>query len=274
MFINIQTGDAYVSAEKKTVYKMDGKPHTVYLLTREDGSTKEVSETAFKAWFQEDHEAENRDKGVTTEKVYTDEMIPMPGTEDPNWGKKAAGKAKKPQLTAHQKTAKEQLTHAYNWIVGGHENSLQDGHVEALPPVEELFEEVLEEATTHLYGEGMCSQKPAPAAMNFAGKKFIIETLVKLFEKDGYEVPESCKKVPEKKKAAQREYKDTPDSVGEDEVVMRAFTGMLIGVFKIVKKTKTYISVETARGQSLKFDKKTGIQMDAKNPKFANRIEV
>lgn len=267
MFINVQTGDAYVSAEKKTIYKMDGKPHKVYILTAEDGSKKEVSETAFMAWFKEDHEAENRenpDQG----------MIPTPVTEDPDLGKKAAGK--KSPNPKHVAIAKEQLTHAYNWIVGGYENSLQDGHVEALPPVEDMFEEVLEEATTHLYGEGMCSQKPAPAAMRFVGKQFLIDALTVLFQQDGYEVPACCTKAPEKKtnQGTKREYRATPDPVGEDEVVMRAFTGMLIGVFKIAKKTKTYISVETARGQVLKFDRKTGIQVDAKNPKFANRIEV
>lgn len=266
MFINVQTGDAYVSAEKKTVYKMDGQPHQVYLLTRKDGSTKEVSETAFMAWFKEDHEAENREK--------ENPMVPMPGTEDPDWGKKAAGK--KTPNDKHAAVAKKQLEDAYNWIVGGYINTVQDGEAETMPPVEDMFDEVMYEATTHMYGKGMCSQKPAPAAMRFVGKQFLIDTLTVLFQQDGYEVPARCTKIPEKKtkQGTKREYKDAPDSVGEDEVVMRAFTGMLIGVFKIVKKTKTYIAVETSRGQSLKFDKKTGIQMDAKNPKFANRIEV
>ena len=269
MFINIQTGEAFVSAEEKTTYGMDGKPRQVYLLTREDGTRKEVSDTAFKAWFQEDHEAENREKENANKG-----MIPMPGTEDPDWGKKAAGK--KSPNDKHAAVAKQQLEDAYNWIVGGYINTVQDGEAEEMPPVEDMFDEVMEEATTHLYGKGFCSQKPAPAAMRFAGKRFLIDTLTILFQQDGYEVPACCTKVPEKKtkKGTKREYKDTPESVGEDEVVMRAFTGMLIGVFKVVKKTKTYIAVETAKGQPLKFDKKTGIQMDAKNPKFANRIEV
>lgn len=269
MFINVQTGEAFVSAEEKNDFDMNGQPRKQYILTREDGTKKEVSAVSFKAWYQEDHEAENRDKEASSN------MIPMPGTEDPDWGKKAAGK--KPQtkkLTAHQKTAKEQLKNAYSWIVGGHENSVQDGNTEAVPPVEDMFEEVMEEATTHLYGEGMCSMNPAPAAMNFAGKQFLIDILVKLFEKDGYEVPEACKKVPQKKQGTSRKYTDNPGEVAEDEVVMRAFTGMLIGVFKIVKKTKTHVTIKTANGKDMKFDKKTGIQADAKNPKFANRIEV
>ena len=255
MFINIQTGEAFVSAKEVNDYDMNGKPRTTYLLEREDGTKKEVSDVAFKAWFQED----------TEEKPGT---MPMPGTEDPDWGDKARG------LNAHQKTAKKQVENAYNFIVGALENDVTDGNTEEMPSVEQMFEEVYSEATTHLYGEGMCSNNPAPAAMQFAGKKFIRQTLAKLFKDNGYEVPEHLVKSPEKKQGTKRTYKDTPDSVGEDEVVMRAFTGMLIGVFKIVKRTKTYIAVETSKGQPLKFDKKTGIQMDAKNPKFANRIEI
>ena len=263
MFINVQTGEAFVKAEEAMGVNGEGTAVKIWKLTREDGSVKEISDVAFKAWYQED-----------PEEMKADKLIPMPGTEDPDWGKKAAGK--KTPNDKHAAVAKKQLEDAYNWIVGGYINTVQDGEAETMPPVEDMFDEVMDEATTHLYGEGMCSQKPAPAAMRFVGKRFLIDTLTILFQQDGYEVPACCTKIPEKKtkQGTKREYKDTPDSVGEDEVVMRAFTGMLIGVFKIVKKTKTYISVETARGQSLKFDKKTGIQMDAKNPKFANRIEV
>lgn len=253
MFINIQTGEAFVSAEEKTTYGMDGKSRKVYLLTREDGSKKEVSDTAFKAWFQEDHEAENREKSESKTR-------PFP--------------TKKP-LNTHQKIAAEQLQNAYDWIVGGYINTVQDGEAEEMPPVEDMFDEVMGEATTHKYGKGMCSQKPAPAAMNFAGKKFLVETLVKLFEDEGYEVPACCKGVPEKKQkqGSTRKYTDEAQA-GEGEVVMRAFTGMLIGVFKIQKETKTYIMVKAANGKEMKFDKKTGLELNAKNPRFANRIAI
>lgn len=56
-------------------------------------------------------------------------------------------------------------------------------------------------------------------------------------------------------------------------VVMKAFTGMLIGEFEIIKETKKTITVATKKGE-LKFDKTTGIQLDANNPKFANHIEL
>ena len=56
-------------------------------------------------------------------------------------------------------------------------------------------------------------------------------------------------------------------------VVMKAFTGMWIGEFEIIKETKKTITVATKKGE-LKFDKTTGIQLDANNPKFANHIEL
>ena len=57
-----------------------------------------------------------------------------------------------------------------------------------------------------------------------------------------------------------------------ETVVMKAFTGMLIGEFKVVAETAKAITVETKKGE-LSFDKKTGIQLNPNNPKFANRIE-
>lgn len=56
-------------------------------------------------------------------------------------------------------------------------------------------------------------------------------------------------------------------------VVMKAFTGMWIGEFEVIKETKKTITVTTKKGE-LKFDKATGIQLDANNPKFANHIEL
>lgn len=73
--------------------------------------------------------------------------------------------------------------------------------------------------------------------------------------------------------------KDTVEEKTEVEekttktVVMKAFTGMWIGEFEIIKETKKTITVATKKGE-LKFDKATGIQLDANNPKFANHIEL
>ena len=224
-----------------------------HFLTRNDGEEVVVADSTFKRYYK------------TTEiQVETEIEVEEP-------------KAETKPLTKHQKVAAEQLENAYNWIVGCYYNTVQDGEAEEMPPVEDMFDEVMEEATTHLYGKGMCSQKPAPAAMNFAGKKFLIETLTSLFEAEGFEVPVCCTKIPEKKQRAagpRKNVKGNPESVGENEVVMRAFTGMLIGVFKIVERDENTISVELANGTYMDFDVNTGKEIGARNPRFANRIEL
>lgn len=55
-------------------------------------------------------------------------------------------------------------------------------------------------------------------------------------------------------------------------VELKAFTGMIIGWFKVEEETKDTISFWTKSNKYLTFDKKTDAQVNAKNPKFANRI--
>lgn len=246
---NFAKTGVYFTADE--VVETEGKIN--HFLTRNDGEEVVVADSTFKRYYK------------TTE-IQVETEIEV---EEPN--------AETKPLTKHQKVAADQLENAYNWIVSGYYNTVQDGEAEEMPPVEDMFDEVMEEATTYLYGKGFCSQKPAPAAMNFAGKKFLIETLVALFEAEGFEVPNCCKRVPEKKQRAagpRKNVKGDPESVGEDEVVMRAFTGMLIGVFKIVERDENTISVELANGAYMDFDANTGKEIGARNPRFANRIEL
>jgi hypothetical protein len=67
---------------------------------------------------------------------------------------------------------------------------------------------------------------------------------------------------------------NTPAQQQGKVVMVKAFTGMPIGEFPITHETKTSIEVTTNKGDILKFDRKSGAQMNAKNPKYANRIEV
>lgn len=177
-------------------------------------------------------------------------------------------------LNRHQLLAKEKVTAAYNWNIGGLENDVQDGNREDMPTIEEMFDLVLDAVMTEDYGVGYCGPN-VRTELRFAGNKFIRQTLADLFREDGYEVPDELLAVPEKKHLVgpRKNIKGDPSVVNDDEVVMRAFTGMVIGVFKIEKETKTTITVKTANGK-LKFDKTTGIQIDSNNKKFANRIEV
>lgn len=180
-------------------------------------------------------------------------------------------------MTSHQKSALKNIRCGYNWVIGGLENAVQDGEMEEMPAVEEMFEEVYDEVTNCAFDEGFGDSQTAPICMKFAGKKFIREQIAKLFRADGYEVFEELVTVPERKTGHSNfvdgERINLRKDEGERVVNVRAFTGMVIGVFKIEKETKTTITVKTAKGK-MKFDKETGIQVNPNKKKFANRIDV
>jgi len=55
-------------------------------------------------------------------------------------------------------------------------------------------------------------------------------------------------------------------------VEIKAFTGMIIGWFKVASETAETYSVFTKQDKLLEFSKDTYVQTNAKNPKFANNI--
>ena len=59
------------------------------------------------------------------------------------------------------------------------------------------------------------------------------------------------------------------------EVILKAFTGMVIGRFPVYKieEGKIYITAKTGL-MELIFDEKTLQQINAKNPRFANKVEL
>ena len=101
--------------------------------------------------------------------------------------------------------------------------------------------------------------EPVPAPADNGWEK-IAKTNIKLLKKDGYYTPVVAKKT--KKSAAA--------SVDSILVTMVAFTGMNIGNFSAVKTGDGY-AVTTKAGKTLHFDE-CGIQTDAKNPKFGNKL--
>lgn len=70
----------------------------------------------------------------------------------------------------------------------------------------------------------------------------------------------------------------TPKITKEQKVLMvtlKAFTGMNLGQYPVLPShsdTTDVITIQTQKG-ILKFNAKTKLQLKAKNPKFANRIE-
>lgn len=182
-------------------------------------------------------------------------------------------KTEETQLNRHQKLAKRQVKHAYNWTVGGYENRLSDEGT-AMPSVEEMFNEVYSMALTEDCGDGFAGGA-AKTELRLAGKQFILDQVAAMFRKDGYEVPSELTTITKKPKSngPRKNIKGDITHVGENEVLVKAFTGMVIGAFEIVKQTKSTISVKSAKG-ILKFDKATGLQVNADKVQFANRIAL
>lgn len=57
-----------------------------------------------------------------------------------------------------------------------------------------------------------------------------------------------------------------------DTVIMCGFTGMKLGVYKVVAADTKKITIEKADGTKVSFDRKTGKQLNPKNEKYANFI--
>lgn len=57
-----------------------------------------------------------------------------------------------------------------------------------------------------------------------------------------------------------------------DKVSMLTFTGMNLGQFEITKAGKTKLAVMKKDGTQAEFSRETGLQTNANNPKYANKI--
>ena len=250
VIINTRNNEQFASYEESINVDLNGSNHTIITLTREDGTTKEVSEATFKRWYK------STEIQVETEIEVDEPKIEKPIAE-----------------TKHQKNAKYNIYWGYGWIVGGHENDLSDNGTE-MPSVESMFEEVYYEVMSCTFNEGFCDSKAAPVCMKFAGKAFVKKYIAYLFSKEGYEVPEALYNAPEHKTSSHTRTVEIPEHLAEDEVIMRAFTGMFIGVFKIIEKTNKVITVQLADGSPMKFDATTGKELNPKKPQFANKLDM
>ena len=95
-------------------------------------------------------------------------------------------------MNGNEKIAYKNTKYAFNWIVGGYYNVVQDDiGAEYLPKsLEALKNEIYEAALTNRYGEGYEGFGKAPKEMRFSGEKFIRDVIDKLCEEDGdiYEI--------------------------------------------------------------------------------------
>lgn len=88
-------------------------------------------------------------------------------------------------MTAHERIAKRNIVKAFNWIVGGYYNSIQDGYLEDLPDTkEDLRTEIYESSMQNLYDDGYEGFGKAPKEMRFAGREFCYSVIDKLLKTD------------------------------------------------------------------------------------------
>ena len=88
-------------------------------------------------------------------------------------------------MNGHEKIAAKNIEGAFNWLVGGWYNCLQDGYEEDIPSLEEAKETVYAEAMNNFYKSGGEVYGRAPKEMRFAGEEFCRELIEELFLNDG-----------------------------------------------------------------------------------------
>ena len=89
-------------------------------------------------------------------------------------------------MNKNEEIAKKNVLGAFNWIVGGYYNSMQDGQPNFIPDsVQDIKDEIYTSAMTNGYLiEGMESYDRAPKEMRFAGADFIKSIINDLCESD------------------------------------------------------------------------------------------
>lgn len=248
-----------------------------YIIETAAGAQKSYSESSFKKMFKFIEEVDDNQTALditdttdaeTTETeteadTSSDEAVEVV-VDDTTEGEPVSA----PADNGWEKIAKTNIKNCYNWIIGELENTLDDTeeddpeHIKAqntLDDTDWLIDEIYHESITTLYTKSSCGGK-APTEMRFAGRDFCRNLIIKLLKKDGYYTPVVAKKT--KKSAAA--------PVDNILVTMVAFTGMNIGNFSAVKTGDGY-AVTTKAGKTLHFDE-CGVQTDAKNPKFGNKL--
>lgn len=89
------------------------------------------------------------------------------------------------EMNGNEKTAFIQVIEASNWVVGGWENSVADGHDEEMPSHEELAQEIYQTVMTTTTFEGIQGGPPLKE-IRFAGEAFIRERIERRLKKMGY----------------------------------------------------------------------------------------
>lgn len=148
-------------------------------------------------WLNDEEQMfEEATSGNWTDGEYTDEEVDEAiQTVDDNWVREMIEnltaekeeeekKMTKKSLNGHEKIAARNIRGAFNWLVGGWYNCIQDGCEEDIPELEEAKETVYEEAMNNLYTGSSEHYGRAPKEMRFAGEEFCRSYVDKLFAED------------------------------------------------------------------------------------------
>lgn len=103
------------------------------------------------------------------------------------------------------------------------------------------------------------------------GKKYILNPQINMGDKVCLVDMSSCEDKFVSPRTLKRWY--TKDITNDIVVEIRAFTGMKIGLFRVIGvNCSGELTVWTKSNKCLLFNPETGEQTNAKNPKFANKI--
>lgn len=90
------------------------------------------------------------------------------------------------KMNEHERIAARNIEGAFEWIIGGYYNYIQDGCEELIPDsAEEIKEELYCSALHNMHKPGYLGSGKAPREMRFAGEKFCREYIEKLWAEDG-----------------------------------------------------------------------------------------
>lgn len=230
IYTSKKTGVAYTLESTEIV---DGKTKfTLYSEQEQDRVT--TTESVMKRWYKKEIVVDftTAEEKPDVEAEPEQEMLPTAEENTAEAEQEATTEETKEEkaMNKNQIKALENIHHGYNWVIGGLENSVQDGHLEEMPSGEELLQEVYDEVTSCTFDTGFCDTKNAPSCMKFAGKQFILNAIADLLRKDGYEVPEEIKvskKAKKQSKHKAKTYEEQKWGLGHTRISVDAFCNLL-----------------------------------------------
>lgn len=90
------------------------------------------------------------------------------------------------EMNKTEKRAWKEVKNAFNWVVGGYENSVCDGQMEEMPSYEDIVDEIYWTVMNCTTEQGYQSSRPCDE-VRFAGKEFIEECIKHLMDTEEFQ---------------------------------------------------------------------------------------